>query len=81
MIKKVRVTRNVASGDPHNYYPHSVRKGEEFWTFHGRTFGCVSTGGIALSERAGEGPFFEFPLDALEDVEDEKPVYKGMGTR
>lgn len=63
----VTVTRDVAAGELHNYLGRDVQAGERFWTFTQMTYGSVDDrGGIALSERNGEYPFFEFPRDAVE---------------
>lgn len=59
--------RRVAASEPHNYLHRDVEIGEVFYEFHGATYGCIDDcGGIALSERANENPFFEFPTDAIE---------------
>jgi hypothetical protein len=66
---KVRVIRHVPDSEEHNYYGQAVHRGAEFWTFTGPTYGCVDdVNGIALSEFADMGPFFEFPRNAIEDV-------------
>ena len=42
-----------------------------FYECNLNTYGCVDTvGGVALTERPGEYPFFEFPRDAVEYVND-----------
>ena len=65
----VRVTRDVTKDDQHNYLGRDVKAGEIFYLFRGHTYGCVrGPEGIALSERANEYPFFEFPADAIEEV-------------
>lgn len=68
-MKRVRVTRDVTEGDLHNYLGRDVAEGETFYQFAGATYGCVNTQyGIALSEEPGKNPFFEFPLDAVEEL-------------
>ena len=63
----VIVTRDVAGDEEHNYLGRAVSKGEKFYTFHEPTYGAVDEwNGIALSETAGQYPFFEFPRDAVE---------------
>jgi hypothetical protein len=42
--------------------------GEIVWEFDGATYGCISREGVAISEIPGEGPFCEFPLDAIREV-------------
>ncbi len=68
----VRVTRDVAIDEEHNYADRAVKEGEYLFTFIGATYGCVDDcGGIALSEVEGKYPFFEFPRDAIEVAETE----------
>lgn len=67
MNPAVRVTRDVAAGEEHNYLGRDVRQGEIFYRFSGHTYGCIRWPGVALSEKQGEYPFFEFPEDAIED--------------
>jgi hypothetical protein len=44
--------------------------GEELWTFTGHTYGAVDArNGVAMSERPGESPFFQFPSDALSEAQ------------
>jgi hypothetical protein len=65
-MNAVRVTRDVAASEPHNHLGRDAKAGEIFYTFHQPTYGSVDDRhGIALSERNGEHPFFEFPLDAV----------------
>jgi hypothetical protein len=69
--RKVRVVRDVDIDEPHNFAERDVWAGEEFWECLLTTYGCVDTiGGIALTERYNEYPFFEFPRDAVEYVND-----------
>lgn len=61
------VTRDVRADELHNHLGRDVKAGERFYTFTQYTFGSVDNqNGIALSERNGEYPFFEFPRDAVE---------------
>lgn len=67
---KVRVTRDVLSSE--NYSGRDVKEGEVLYVYQGHTYGCIDwlSGGVALTERDGETPFFEFPGDAVEVVDD-----------
>lgn len=69
MTKLVTVTRFVAKDDPGNFVYRDVQPGEQFYVFRGNTYGCVNGAqGIALSEKgAFQGPFFQFPLDAIQE--------------
>jgi hypothetical protein len=69
--KKVRVTRDVDIDEPHNYSHRDVWAGEIFYTCMLPTYNCVDIiGGIALTERPDQYPFFEFPKDAVEYIDD-----------
>lgn len=66
----MRVTRFVAKNEPHNFLRRDVNEGEVLFRFDGTTYGCISWGGIAVSEVRGENPFYEFPADAIEEATD-----------
>ncbi len=62
----VEVTRDVPANYPHNYLGRDVNEGEVFYLFTLPTYGCINErGGVALSERPDEYPYFEFPADAV----------------
>jgi hypothetical protein len=69
--QKVRVTRDVDIDEDHNFAERDVWAGETFYICTLNTYGCVdSMSGVALTERPNEYPFFEFPKDAVEYVND-----------
>ena len=69
-MSTAKVIRDVAESERHNYLHRDVKAGETFFTFHEPTYGSVDwNNGIALSEKDGQYPFFEFPRDAVEVVE------------
>lgn len=47
-------------------------KGTAVWSYHGATYGVVSAVGRAVTAKAAESPFFELPVDALEEKEQKK---------
>jgi hypothetical protein len=62
----VVVTRPVRRDEEHNTSGEAWEEGDVLYEFHGATWGCVDTdGGVALSAFPGQGPFFEFPADAV----------------
>jgi hypothetical protein len=66
-VTAVRVVRDVAASEPHNYLHRDVKAGEVFYAFTRPVYGSVDfVNGVALSEAEGEYPFFEFPRDAVE---------------
>jgi hypothetical protein len=70
-LLRYRVIRDVRKGEHHNFLGRAAREGEVFFRFAGATYGCIDTyGGVALSEKDGEYPFFEFPVDAVERLDD-----------
>lgn len=43
--------------------------GDEIYEFNGATYGCINwANGFAASLAPGKGPFFEFPLDAVDQT-------------
>lgn len=47
------------------WLPETHPKGEKVFIYHGHAYGCIGPGGVAVSLREGESPFFEVPRDAL----------------
>ena len=43
-----------------------LKKGREVFKYHGYTYGCISENGVAVSDKPGEGPFYEIPANAVE---------------
>lgn len=77
-MREFIVTRPVAIDDIHNYGHRAFVEGETLYEFLGHTYGCIdndydhTTGeprAIAVSESPSTYPFFEFPYDALREVE------------
>jgi hypothetical protein len=69
--RRVRVTRDVDIDEPHNYSHRDVWAGEIFYTCTLATYNCVDTyNGVALTEYPNKYPFFEFPIDAVEYIDD-----------
>jgi hypothetical protein len=68
-VTAYRVTRDVSRDEPHNYLGRDVVKGEVFYRAAHPAYGCIDTdNGLALTEKPdGDYPFFEFPLNAVED--------------
>lgn len=65
----VRITRNLAADDPGNYSHRDLHEGERLFVFDGCTYGCIDTAvGVACSDKPGENPFFELPLNAVSAV-------------
>ncbi|EHB47655.1 electron transfer flavoprotein alpha and beta-subunit [Mycolicibacterium rhodesiae JS60] len=65
---KYRLKRAVTTAECH-WLPKDLEVGETVQDFHGATYGCISTSGIAVSFD-GANPFFEVPRDALSVVPD-----------
>lgn len=42
-----------------------LAEGTVVWSYDNCTYGCVSPGGIAVTAKAAETPFFEVPEDAI----------------
>ncbi len=63
---RYRVLRDIPESE--NYSGRDVKKNEILYKYFGHTYGCIGNG-IALCENPGETPFFEFPLDAVEQID------------
>jgi hypothetical protein len=64
--RKVVVTRDVGP-DEVKWLRRTYKKGEQLYEFTGPTYSSINhANGMALSEKPGENPFFEFPYDAFE---------------
>lgn len=68
MWTRYRVTRTVAKDEPGNYADREVAEGEVFAEFGGCSYGsCDVDNGVVLENE--RGAFFEFPRDAVEQVQ------------
>lgn len=66
MTVQLLVTRDVGCRERHNCADRAVKAGETFYLYEGNTYGCIDRdGGIPVSLAEDEGPFFEFPSDAV----------------
>jgi len=43
-----------------------IPEGTEVFLYHGCTYGCISSNGIAVSLVEGQVPFFQVPTDSVE---------------
>ncbi len=64
---KYRLIRDVTRNECF-WLGRDYKAGETVFEFKGATYGCVGDG-IACTDVKGEGPFNEFPVDALEAVQ------------
>ena len=62
--EQVVVIRDVGP-DEAEWLDRVYTKGETLWIFNGPTYGCITSHGIAVSEKPGQNPFFELPRDAV----------------
>jgi len=48
---------------------HDVfEKGDVVYRYTGCTYGCISEGGVAVTRSPDQNPFFQVPMDALEEI-------------
>ena len=66
MSDPVEVTRNVTTDECH-WLTRDYQKGEILYRYEGAAYG-VCGDREPLTERRGETPFFEFPVDAFRDM-------------
>lgn len=65
MARKFTVVRTVTP-DECPWLDITFWPGDEVFNFNGPTYGCINwENGFAASIEPNEGPFFEFPLDAV----------------
>lgn len=63
------VTRDVDAQEIDNFLNENVPKHSVLYTYDGPTYGCIDTfAGVAISTKAGRGPFFQFPKDAVTEA-------------
>jgi hypothetical protein len=67
-MNQVTVSRDVSMTERHNYAGRDVKKGEVLYLYMGFTYGCIDTTyGIACTFEPDKPPFFEFPLNAIQE--------------
>lgn len=64
MAKTLILTRDVTV-DECPWLDRDLKAGDVLWSYDAYTYGCVSPGGIAVTAKAAETPFFEVPADAV----------------
>ena len=42
-----------------------LKNGKVVYRFYGTTYGCIGPNGVAVSDKNGEGPFYEVPSDSV----------------
>lgn len=65
-MAKVVVLKRAVTQKEAPWLDADLPAGTLLWTYEGPTYGVVSAGGVAVSARAAETPFFEVPEDALD---------------
>lgn len=63
---KYLVTRDLTEKEK-GYSDEKIKKGDIVYRFYGQTYGCIADG-EACSKEEGENPFFEMPLDSIEEI-------------
>ena len=64
-MPKVLVTTRAISRQECPWLDADIPAGTSLWTYDNHTYGCITPGGVAVSARAAETPFFEVPKDAV----------------
>ncbi len=64
---KYQITQNLNQTD-YDWLPRNFKAGEIVFRYIKPTYGCISWGGVAVSEKENEEPFFEVPEKYLQVV-------------
>ena len=64
MTKIVTLKRDVRQLEC-PWLDRDLKTGESFWTYSGCQYGVIGPGGIAVTAKAAETPFFEIPEDSV----------------
>lgn len=67
-MSKVLITTREVTQEECPWLDADIPAGTTLWSYSGHTYGCVSSGGVAVVAKAAEVPFFELPADALRDT-------------
>lgn len=66
MNDELVISRMVIPEEDGEWIPRVFWPGERVYEYNGPTYGCIDwTASIAVTEKPGETPFFQFPVDAL----------------
>ena len=67
-MSKVLVTTRDITQKECPWLDQDIPAGTPVWSYGGYTYGCVSSSGVAVIAKAAEAPFFELPVDAVEET-------------
>lgn len=63
-MKSYVLTRDVTQQEC-PWLDHDLKAGMLLWEYTGYDYGVITPGGVAVSARVGDFPFFEVPRDAV----------------
>ncbi len=64
MARKGHLNRNLTQAEC-PWLKKDLDKGKEVYEFNGYTYGCISDGGIAVSDNPDKNPFYEVPANSV----------------
>lgn len=67
-VRQYRVLRDVAADDEGSSALRDIAAGEVLYECLWWTYGCVRDGLTLTEDPRGGYPFFEFPIDAAEEI-------------
>lgn len=67
MTKVLITTRDITQLEC-PWLDKDIPKGTPVWSYEGAAYGVVSPGGVAVTAKVAETPFFELPLDAVKET-------------
>jgi hypothetical protein len=64
-MAKVLITTRLISREECPWLDEDILAGTTLWSWDGGVYECVGLGGVAVTAKAAETPFFEVPEDAV----------------
>lgn len=58
------IVRDVTPRE-YDWLEKPISAGRSIFKYLGCTYGCISPNGVAVSDKDGETPFYEVPLDSV----------------
>jgi hypothetical protein len=65
MARRGVLNRKVTK-DECSWLEQDLQKGKEVYKYDNYTYGCIGSSGIAVSDKAGETPFYEVPRNSVD---------------
>lgn len=63
----LKITRDLTQNE-FPWLDGDIKKGSIVYKYYGYTYGCIRSGGVAVTNKPDKTPFFEVPCDAVETI-------------